>query len=413
MKLIYNRFTNFTTKIIGLDTSYLAKNSFLGFIQQVVGVVCGLTIIYVFGHFGSKLLFGQYNYILSIFGLLGLVALPGLDSALIRSVAKGHDHAFIDGIMSKIRYSLLSVPIFVGFIIYHIYLKSEYEIALSLTLIALFFPLLTSLSLFNEFLTAKKKFVPLTILALVSSILTAILLCYAIYFTHNLIVITLMYIISTLAPSFAGLWYALKMKRNKIKDKNLIKYGKFLSSLNFITWATGYAGQILLGSLLGLEKLAIYSAANRFPVSIQKNIFVFYKPITSKLAYQSTNDHKRTIEKHALKLLLIGAILSVLLYFLSPVLITFFFTTSYKEAINYSRLLSLSIFPLPLSWVFSDILLYQQKKREQVILSIYPQIAKLILYIIFIPIWGINGLVFAFVAERYISLCLSYYLVRK
>lgn len=412
---IKNTTKNFLLKIekyTGLDNIYFIKNSFYNIIQQIIGLICGLTITYFFGHYSNKILYGQYNLILSILGILVVVTLPGLDSALIKSIGSNFDGSFKKSVLTKIKLSsLIGIPTIIGFAIFYLLSKSQKEISHTLLILIPLFPLFYSLQLYNEFLTAKKKFKTLAIFSSVSSVISALTISLLIILKQNLSIILIGYFIAIILPSYLGYRYSLRYVQNNKINPELISYAVFLSLISVFPWISGYIGQIILGSLIGIESLAIYSAASGFPMSIQKNLFVFYKPITAKLASQTESEHKETLINHWWKLLILGIILFLFLWLLTPLLIKIFFPYGYYEAIKYARILSLGLIPLPLLWVISDIFIYQKKKQNQMILSIIPNSLKLLLFLVLIPSFGISGLVFTIVFDRFFLLILALFLL--
>lgn len=107
-------------KRLHLDLAYFAKGSFYSLIQQIIGVSCGLTVSYLFGHYVSKQVFGEYNLILSIVSLITFLSLPGIDNALTRSIGQGFDGSFKQALVSKIKFSLLGSVALVGIALYYL-----------------------------------------------------------------------------------------------------------------------------------------------------------------------------------------------------------------------------------------------------------------------------------------------------
>lgn len=147
--------------------------------------------------------------------------------------------------------------------------------------------------------------------------------------------------------------------------------------------------------------MALYAVASRFLTAVQKNFTVFYKPVTAKLASQSHKEHWHTIRIHGLKLLGIGCFLALALWLSTPLLIRFFFTRQYDEAIHLGQLLSLALIPLPFAWVLADMMIYEKRKKPQIFISIVPPLIKIFLYFILIPRFGLFGLVLITLLERY------------
>lgn len=406
-----NRILDIFQKKLQLDTKYFAQTSFYGGIQQSVGVICGLVISYFFGHFASKKLFGDYNFVLSIISLLTVVTLPGLDEYLVRSLGLKFNSSYPRAIRYKFFGSLIGLPILIICAIIY-FINQKTDLGSSLILVALFFPFLAPLQLFNEFFTAKLKFKTIAFFLSISSILNAVLISFMVFFTHSVLLIISAYLIGIILPSLIATLYSFKEQMSQVKkDPDLLNYGIFMTLLTAIPLIANQFGQILLASLLGTELLAIYVVANKLPSYVQKSLFVFYKPLTAKLASQSRKVHYVTIKKHSLKLMLWGVLLALIVYILSPIIINFLFSSNYSDAIPYARLLSLSVLPLPFSWMLADIVIFQKNKRLQFLSSLFLSLLRIMLYLILIPNYGIMGLIISFLIDRYLSPLINLYII--
>lgn len=397
------RLYNFVKQIslqLKLDTNYFLRGTLWGTIQQLIGVSSGLFVSYLFGHFTTKVVFGQYNLILSYLSLLTFISLPGIDTALVRSIGQGFDHSLVLGIRKKILFSSLGIPLLIIAGIYYIAIAQP-ELGWSLIISSIFFPLLYSFTPYSAFLTAKRQFKMLAVINVSASLLFLIIHAIGILYFSTTIILIVCFLLARTIADITGFILTRHFIQTTKKDPTLVSYGSFLTAVNILPWISGHIGSIVLGSLLGPEALAIYAVSNRFLVAVQKNFVVFYKPVTAKLAAQTSNEHYQVLKTHGLKLLLIGLGIAASLYVATPYLISFFFTNTYAESIRYGQLLSLALIPLPFSWTLTDMIIYQKKKQVQILLSIVPHVIKIILYILLIPRLGILALVMILLLERF------------
>ncbi len=391
------------TKRLHLDIKYFLKGSIFAFLQQIVGITCGLSITYLFGHFVTKKVFGEYNLILSILGMITFLSLPGLDFALIQSIAHGYDKSFNQSMIQKFKFSFLGIPILLGFSFYYFSFRQN-SIALSLLIASSFFPFLNAFSNFPAFLTAKKKFLDLALISGFSSIFYFLIILASFRWQSNTVGITVGYLLALIIPSLIGFNYSKRYINKKSRiDRDLPKYGEFITFLSILPWISGNLGNFLLGNAIGVEQLALMAVASRFLTAVQKNFGVFYKPITARLAEQTSTQHLETIFKHSIKLLLIGCLLCLTLWITTPFLINSFFNKNYTQAIIYGQWLSLTLIPFPLTLAYTDMVIYQKLKKPQLIMSFVPNIGKLILFIFVIPRFGIIGLIFIILLERFVE----------
>ena len=85
----------------------------------------------------------------------------------------------------------------------------------------------------------------------------------------------------------------------------------------------------------------------------------------------------------------------------------------YYSAIWYGQILSLALIPLPLTWVVSDMLVFQKQKLPQIFTSTLPHLIKLFLFLLVIPHFGIVGLIVIILIDRYFEPVLPLYFLYK
>ncbi len=394
-------FLAFSDRFFDLDTRYFFKGSFFAFIQQGLGLSIGLITSYLFGHFVSKTVFGEYNLALSIFSLLAFVSLPALDNPLTQSVARGYEGSFIKTIRARFLASLLGIPVVFAFSLYY-YLINQYTIAITLSICSLLFPFFYSFQSYQAFFVAKKRFELVALFSTLSSLFFALFTGIAIFFAPVALPLVFAYLFSSIIPALFGIFIVKNMIVKSRVDPHLVPYGLFLTLTNTIAWVSANLGNIILAAFLGVEELAILTVASKYPLTIQKSYTVFSKTITAKIAGQSKKNHYNSVTKHWWKLLLIGIGMFVIIIIPLPFLLHFLFPVGYTQAPIYAFWISTTLIPLPLSWVLSDILLFQKRKKAQLFITGFHSIGKLLAYFIVIPIWKTPGMVALLVIEDYL-----------
>ena len=88
------RITSFYTwleKSTNTNLNYVFGGGFWLITARLTELLLTLVLIFVFARFLPKETYGMYTYIISVTTLLGIFTLSGLNSPLIRSVARGKD----------------------------------------------------------------------------------------------------------------------------------------------------------------------------------------------------------------------------------------------------------------------------------------------------------------------------------
>lgn len=392
---------------LGIDADYFVRGGVYGLLQQGVGLVCGLIIVYAFGHFVSPAVFGEYNLMLSIISLLAIVSLPGMNTAVLQSVGQGYDRSLTRAVRIRLTWSFLGVPILLGLAYYYQQRGSD-VLPLLLVATALIFPLIYPFSTTQAFFVAKKRFDWQAIFASISSVITAALMSGAIIFRQSLFLAMVGYFIGTILPGIISFVAAQKLISKRTKDDpGLLAYGYFLTGLQVLPLATAHVSNILLATWLGVGQLAIFSVASKFPGIVQKNFDVFYKPVTAKLAGQAIKQQQATVKRHLTKFIAFGGLLFGGTWLFLPILLKIFFSSEYMGVLDYARWYAVSLLFLPIGWFLNDVIVFQKLRGSILFLQTVLPLVKLISYFIVIPRWQIWGLIAIMLAERIIATAYS------
>lgn len=383
-----------------INSQYFIKGSFFASLQQFIGVSSGLTVSYFLGHFVSPTVYGEYTLILSILGMSTFLGLPGIDLALPKSIAKGFDGSLLLAKKMKQVISLVGIVTLSLFAIYY-YRQNQLSVTQGLIIAAILFPFLHSYTSYPAFLSSKSYFAMISFFSSLSSLFFLLTMTIATLHFSNTPGLVAGYLLGLIIPALFFFYVSLRYVQNNKIDPDLSRYGTFLSLLTVLPWISGNFGNVILERSIGLEALAMYSVGSRFLTAVQKNFQVFYKPVTTKLAHSSTHEYMIILKRHAITLFGIGGVLSLSLYITTPFLIRFFFRPEYHQAIEYGKLLSFALLPLPFSWVVSDMLIFKSAKMPLTVSSTIPQAIKLCLMFVIVPTFGVHGIIGVLLLERF------------
>ncbi len=134
-----NLFFSSKSKRVGLDLLYFVNNGSWLFLKQLIGGICGLLLSVAFARMTTKEIFGQYQLILSIFSIVSLISIPGLNISVARSVARGNDGDYKNSVKKSFFWSLFGIPVlWITGVFY--YLIESHIFGITLMLSGLFFP---------------------------------------------------------------------------------------------------------------------------------------------------------------------------------------------------------------------------------------------------------------------------------
>lgn len=405
---IYN-FLKWSERYTGTDMIYLFKGGSWLIFGKVVEIFAGLGIMVAFANLVSKEVFGTYQYILSIAAIISIFSLPGIDTALTRTIAKGNEKMLIPCFKEKVKWGSIGglISLFVAF---WYFFQQNPELGFSFLIVALFLPFINAFLIYLSFWQGKKRFDIQNKYYIFYNLLAAFLLILAIILTKNLIWIVLGYFLSfTLAGAIFYKLTIIKITDGE-KDKETISFGKHLTLMGTAATLSAYIDKIILWKLLGPIAVAVYAFAER-PVSKIQGLIPISSLALPKLSQKNIREIKKELFKKFLKLFLVS-VLAVLAYILfCPYFYKIFFP-AYLDSIPYSQFLALILIFSPFI-LLSTSFLAEMKKKELYILNFATPILKIVLLLILIPFLGIRGIICSVLASQALNGILTLYFFKK
>lgn len=382
----------------GIDLPYFLKNGFFATMRQVVDLLFGLLLAIAFARFTTKDVFGNYQFVISIFSIISIFSLPGLNTSIMRSAAIGNDGDYRKAVRKSFAYSLWGIPILFAIGIFY-YLTKSHELGIVFIISSLFFPLFYAPNTWAAFLQGKGKFDVYFKFGSTQSIIHTIVTSLVVFFSrNNLLPIVITYF--TTYTTFNIIYYfkSYKYVENSNEDSSAIQYGKFLTKINIAQLLTENADKIIIGVFLPISSLAAYAVVSMIPIRL-KNVsgyilnIAFPKIITKDINIKSAFKSNKKI---FYIILLLSLAMGLIYYLLIEKISRLFFGSGYSSFYQYSKFFVVIVtlmLPLSLLSVYAN-----AKKMMKLIGSIYPLffIIKLSSTAIFVYYWGLFGAVIVY-----------------
>lgn len=394
----------------GTDITYVSKGLFWILIGKIFVFLFSFLTMLAFSIFVSKETFGSYQYILSIFAIASVASLPGANISLIRSISIGKYGTFKYLLKKRINWSLLGSFLMFCISFWYFYQKN-FLLGVTIFLLAFGLPLITPYELFEFFWNGKKDFKKSTLYSSLSLIIPSILTITTILFSQNLILIIFIFIIS----NFLTRWFITrKILKNEIEnyeiDDKALPIGKSLTLIQGIDIISSYIDKIFIWKFLGPVSVAIYSFAQT-PISKMLQLTPIQVLSLPKLSEQNIYQNKKVIIKKFLKLFLLMIPIALLFIIFIPFLYKVFFH-QYLEAIPYVKILGLLIALLPFSFL-TTAMIAAAKRKEITWIQITTFLIKIVLFFIYVPIYGIWGIVYPTIGIEILKGILTFYFFLK
>lgn len=396
--------------LIHVDLRYSLRGGFWLTIANAVAFASSVATGIAFTNLLSKSDYGYYSFAISALGMLTLFSLVGINTSIVRSVARGKDSTIFPAIRTRIRWGIVGSVAAVGASAYYFSLHNE-ALARIFLLLAIFAPFFDTFGIYDPFLQAKELFRLSTILNTINQLIVAVAVLAVLFFTRNYFLTLVAYFfVSTVTNLFLLVLIIRKLLSKKtFVDPTAISYGKHLSLTGLFGTAITFLDIPLVFHFLGATETAIYSIAllpTEQVKSIFKNLVDLAMPRFSRLNFP---DIFFSLGRQSLLVFFLAVFVAIAYIVIAPFAFHTFFP-SYPQSIFYSQILALSFLSFPL-FLFISVLQSQKKTRKLYFLNIVSPIIQIVLLLILIPRLGIIGAVSAKVIGRLSNLMISYFLL--
>jgi O-antigen/teichoic acid export membrane protein len=376
------------------DMVYLAKGGFWINLGSVTVSLFSFILYLAFARFLPQEVYGNYQYLLAVSSIIGAFTLTGMNNALVRAVAKGHEGTVRASIPLQLRWGLL--PLVGAWAIGAYYLAHGNPVlGFGLLLIGLFVPLNNALNSFAAWIGGRKDFRTAFFYNFFLNLLYYPALIIAAYFSPAALVLLAVNLIAqAIALYFSYRAIEKKYRPNQDIDVEAFAYGKHLSLMGVINNIAQQIDNVLIFQLLGAAPLAIYSFATAFPDRIASLVKFIPAIALPKLAVRTTEEVKATLLPRLAWGLLGSAFVAGCYMFLAPFFFKIFFPT-YMSAVPYSIAYGLMIVPALAAWLFSTMLTAQGSVRALYIFNSVMSVLQIVLLGVGVWFWGLWGLIAA------------------
>lgn len=413
----------YLARFLKTDVASLASGSIWLIIGKIAGLVITVAVSIIYARYLSKEAYGSYRYILGIFGMLGIFALPGMSTSIVRSIARGYEGTF--RVASRLIFiSCFAVTIIGVSIAAYFFLTNKIGLGLGVLIVATATPFAEGLGNWRAYYEGKQLFYEKTKWIIFGNILHGVAMActiFIIYFTNlgigsGIALLALVHSITTALPNIVLHQKLVRsMPRDSTIESGALWYG-IHSSVAGIPSTIAYSiDSFLLYSFLGPASVAVYSFAiapiEQLKALINSVADVAFPRLSLTMA---TEKGKKSIQQTLIQKILRASVITLLIVaayiMLAPFLFSILFP-QYLDAVLPSQIFSLSLILIPMS------ILDKTLKAEGNITKIYIYniISPTILIgalVILIPFYGIWGAIIGRIAGRITNFLFLYILFK-
>jgi len=392
----------------GFDLPYFVENGFWMLLNQAVSLFAGLITSVLFARFFTQEVYGAYQLVLAIIAFFSFFSVPGLNPALIRSIAKGNDGDFNISVRIAFKFSFIGSFLILVVAAYY-YFKQENVVSYSLLFSALIFPFLYSFDKWMALLKAKEKFETFTKNNILITTGKSSLIIAAIFlFPDYLLPALLAYLAGTAFFNIVLHFKTKKYIENDKKGNDTLSYAGFITKLSVLNTLVNHFDKILIG-ILDIKALAVYSIA----LGLINIIKSFIKSVTA-ITFPKFAKYKIKISFIQRSVIFVtGIIFSLAFYFIADDLVQLLYTEKYLYSAKYFKIFVWIIPLFLISSVLSKKMLAEKNEKKlihtKITVPVITLISSLSVYFFTKSIeWFVYTKFFVFNILNYIVLTVSF-----
>ena len=406
----FYQFLRRSQKYTDTDNVYLVKGNIWLTFGHLVSMLASFLLAMAFGNLLDPAVYGNYKYLLSLFGILEVTSLIGLNSAVEQAVARDLEGSFTTAFKTKLKWASFGSLAAIGAAVYY-WVSGNEAFSVPLLISAVFLPLMNASRIYIYFLNGRKLFDTQTKYGIVTQVVFFAALLATLLLTKNLFWLVAVYLATHTVLNYSFyLITKLRFKPNKEEDPQTTNYGKHVSLMGVISQVATYLDKILLFSFIGPAPLAVYSFATIFPENIEIVLGNINKLALPKLAPKSREEIRQSIMKKTWKLLFLTMAIMVLYIVTAPYFFKILFP-QYLASIPYSQAYALSFIAVPASFL-ATAFSAKMMKKELYLIKI-ANFINIVLMAVLIPFYGIWGAVIALIGAQIFKFGLVLFLFRK
>ena len=384
------------------DMVYVASGAFWSNVSYITVSTLSLITSILFARLLSKEDYGMYQYILSITSIIGATSLTGMNNAVTRAVARGHEGEFTRSIKFQLMWGL--IPLFAGIAISGWYFfHHNASLSLSFIFVALFLPLANTFNTWVSFIGGRKLFRIGTYYGITNSILTYGGIIAVLYFSRDYVWIIFANFFFAFISNFIIYKLAVrKFKPNNETDGETMKYGSHLSLMAIPGVISSQIDALMIFHFIGPSALAVYSFATLIPEKLAGGLKFIASISLVKFAQRKEHEIQQSLTK---KIWLAAGIISIvaIAYAVSAPWFFEILFPKYKDSVIFTQIYSLSLFSVIAS-IVQTALISQQKVKELYKVNTIMPIFKTILLCVLMYYFSIWGILFAQIISNFVSI---------
>ena len=396
-----------------LDVRYFVKGGSWLSVPFFVNYGLGLLRTIFFARFTSQVVYGQFGFINSVSSTFDTLTLPGINTALTETVARGNLGSLALAAKTRARWSLLATLGMAGMAVYYA-IRGETALVAGLLLAGALTPLISAFQVVQAYYSGQKRFDLVSKLMVSYSILNTISIVVILWVGKGLVWLVAVNYGLQLLLYFLLYQRAAQQARLAPADPEVIRYGRSLTWAQAISTVAFELDGFILGLTAGFAEVAIYQIASVFPEAIKSFMKMLTPMAMPKIAENPDKQiYSPRTRRHLVMLTGINIFVVLVAMAVVPFMILLLYGESYRSSIPLFELLMLSLATSLPGYFFTAAFQARKQTRTIYLFNIVYGVLQIGTLLIFVPWLGVIGLAISRLITRWLSVIYQWYEVRK
>lgn len=355
---------------------------------------------------------GEYRYILSIVTILAISTLPGLDTALVRSTARGFDNQLGILTLYKMKWGSIGSAVGIVFAAYYA-LAGNMTLAGGFIIASALIPLYGSFFNYFFYIQGRQEFARAAIINAVTRILFLAILIAGVWVFPNSMGAIGVFMVAVIVSHMMGYWYVQRttVRSDGLPDNEVTGYGKRLTWLGSWSIIAVNIDKVLVWFFLGPIPVAVYTIATLLPLESIRIGRIFSQVLLPRFSGDHQHYTSWAFIKRLLALELVLVMGWLLFAIIARPLFELFFP-AYLESVPYAIIAMLIMLSAPV-YIIRSYFTGQQSHHELNILLIGIPILKTVILTVGLWQYGLWGAIWAMVIGGCTEVIISIYLFQQ
>ncbi|MDB4446572.1 oligosaccharide flippase family protein [Akkermansiaceae bacterium] len=379
------------------------------FLRQTTAIAATMALVRQF----DAEQFGLYQLIVTCVALAGFFALPGMNMAVIQSVARGFDGTFRSANRWSFRSSFLGSAALLLCSGWHWFSGSS-DAAIAFVVAAVLFPLSAGLTIWQSFYDGKQQFRQAALI--MGGIFTMgnglIVTGFFVGWNQIWIPVFFTYFVLAAVNSFMTLHTSKRVSESLSPESGLMAYGFRTSIYGLANIAANHLDRLLLFFLISPEVMAVFILGERFPELAKKNLQSLTRALVPEFSRKTR--YTETLEK---KIKLLGLVMALVIVFVAvavvPWLLPILFTDAYSDSVLICQLLLFSlILGLQATVKFSYVQAHMDERGFRNV-TLIMSFSRILFSLVLVPFFGAIGAALSSILYRVVTYSVVDYHLKK